>query len=165
MATKNLKFWGTGYYADDTENVASIVATLNGTVIYTGTVPSKNITDFNRAATAQQVLFSVDVDENMVGDFPMAVQCTGGDSVDVQQVFMLDVLPASPIADCRSNVALDGVPQSRGPNADAFPVDGTWSYQIPNGSTLTHTLTIYNYDSNSLAWAVKVGQLNSTPPA
>jgi len=146
MATKNLKFWGTGYYTEDTENVASIIATLNGTVVYTGTVPSKHIESFSRIATEQQVLFSIDVDEAMVGEFPMSIQCTGGDSVDLQQIFINDTLLANPDADPRTNVFLDGELQTRGPNADAFPPMGTWSYQIANGSTLTHTLTIHDYN-------------------
>ena len=155
MATKNLKFWGTGYYTEDTENVASIIATLNGTVVYTGTVPSKNIENFNRVATEQQVLFSIDVDTTMVGAFPMSIQCTGGDSVDVQQIFINDALPANLLADSRSNVFLDGELQLRGPNADAFPIAGTWSYQIPHGSTLTHTLTIHDYGSDEFKWAAQ----------
>jgi hypothetical protein len=145
MTTKNLKFWGTGYYTDDTENVASIIATLNGTVVYTGTVPSKNIENFNRVATEQQVLFSIDVDTTMVGAVTMSVQCTGGDSVDLQQIFINNTLLANPAADPRTNVFLDGELQTRGPNAEAYPVTGTWSYQVPNGSTLTHTLTIHDY--------------------
>jgi len=163
MATRNLTFWGTGYYADDTENVASIIVTFNGTVVYTGPVPSKNIDNFDRTAAVQQLLFSIDIDETIYGEVPMSVQCTGGDSVDVQQIRFDNILPVNPDFDGRTNVFLDGEPQTKGPDASLFPASGNWSYQIPNGSTLTHTLNIHNYDPARYAYALAHPQIFAPP--
>ena len=153
MTTKNLQFYGMGYRTQDTEQTASVNVVFNGNVVYNGTVQTKDLADFNRIASAQAVLFSFDVDKALSGDIPMSITCTGGDMVDVQQIMFTAVLQegnvgssftssVNSIADARSNVFIDSVEQIRGPNADAFPTSGAWSYSIPKFSTMTCNVNI-----------------------
>lgn len=146
MATKTLQFYGMGYAE---EGSASIVVTLNGTTVYSGNIVSKSMTlDFNRQADLQEILFTIDIDESTFGTFPMTVQVTSGTQVDVERILVnipsnpLVFVPVSPNQDPRTNVTLDGVAQSKGGIEDMFPASATWSWGIPNGSTLGHDFTI-----------------------
>jgi hypothetical protein len=145
MAIKTLQFYGMGYAE---EGFASIVVTLNGSTVYTGNVTSKSILDFNRHAGVQEILFTIDVDESMYGTFPMTIQVTNGTQVDVERILVntssnpLTFLSVAPTQDPRTDVMLDGIPQSKGGIADTFPASATWAWGIPNASTLSHNFII-----------------------
>jgi hypothetical protein len=139
-----------GYSTEDTESTAAIVVTLNGNTVYTGTVPTKDMLEWNRIATEQQVLFTLDVPSETTS-VPMTITCTAGDNVDVGAIHAnssgtnadLSVFwPANMSVDSRQNVTLDSIAQERGPNAELFPDSGNWSYSIAKGSVLAYNLVV-----------------------
>jgi hypothetical protein len=139
-----------GYSTQDTENTAAVVVTLNGNTVYTGTVPTKDLSQFDRLASAQQVLFTLEIPSSTTS-VPMSITCTSGDSVEVSAIHVnfpgndddpTVFRPANFEVDARQNVAIDGVAQTRGPNAEPYLAAGGWTYNIPNGSVLTHDLVL-----------------------
>jgi hypothetical protein len=149
-AIKTLQFYGMGYRSEDTENTATVTVTLDGNTVYTGSVPTKDLSEWDRTRDNQQILFTVDV-PGATSTASMTITCTGGDSVDVNGIKCnLPFDDSDPTvfhianwhADPRQNVSLDGVAQTKGPNANLFPANGEWTYDIPNGSVLAYNLVI-----------------------
>ena len=161
-ANRTFQFMGNGY--GDTP--VTVTATINSTTIFSGTVPT---TAGPTPAPGpwdpadQVVLFSIDdsaaLNTDFAGSLPMTVVASGGNSVNFGQInsnyFQGDVANVagtvdnfgtcyngSPInsqesQDPRSSVVIDGIPQTQ-----TRPPDGTWSYILSSGSTMTYNFNI-----------------------
>ena len=153
MANRTLHFWGQGWADDHSESTTEIVASFNGNQVYSGSVTTKNWAEENytRNFAEQQILFSVEVDESVVGNIPVQVVCTSGESVDLSMVnWTADwmtrklspyhPLPTNLNVDSVTNPMLDGVPLEKGPDALLFPANGNWTWNVPKGSVFTYTL-------------------------
>jgi len=152
MANRTLHFWGQGWADDHSESTTEIVASFNGNQVYSGPVTTKNWADTNytRNFADQQILFSVEVDESVVGNIPIQIACTAGESVDCSMInwsaewfarhSINHTLPANINIDSVVNPMLDGVAVGKGPDAFLFPPQSNWTWNVPKGSVFTYTL-------------------------
>lgn len=151
MANKTLKFFGNGY--DHTGN-AAVIVTFNGNTVYTGEIPTLDLDVFLPSPGQQQELFSFEVDESAYGTFPMTIEVTAGEFIvsaygqssgagappNPAEYYML---ADSQQTDNRTNVTINGVPQTKGPLEDVLT--GPWYYEIPNGSILSFDIDVLPY--------------------
>jgi hypothetical protein len=72
MANRTIQFLGNGYAPDGTEPIA-ITATLNGNVVYSGTIPTAYTSAVNRVPADQVVLFSFEIPVAFAGTQPMSI--------------------------------------------------------------------------------------------
>ena len=72
MANRTIQFLGQGYAPTGTDPI-TITATLDGNVVYTGTIPTLYTSEIGRNATAQVVLFTCDLPVNFEGTLPMSI--------------------------------------------------------------------------------------------
>jgi hypothetical protein len=87
MANKTIQFLGQGYAPTGTDPI-NVTATLDGNVVYTGTIPTLYTSDINRLPSAQVVLFTCELPINFAGTVPMSITLDGpvGVSVWIEQV-------------------------------------------------------------------------------
>lgn len=161
MAIKTLKIFGNGYAPTGTS--ASLSMDFNGATVYSGTVPSLVTTAIDTSPDDQVELFSFDIDDSLYGTVPISIECTAGDLVAVSWCEVNSAATPAVFApmctqsldyDWRTDVEIDGVPQSKGPLASVLT--GAWLWSIPTNSVLTATayvnipgLEIYPYDPDA----------------
>lgn len=149
--TRTLQFFGQGY--GDTP--VTLVANINGTELFNGTVPTVLGTPPLGLGLAEQVLlFSVSFPGGSRGrgSFPMTVAVSGGDSV-ILGIVKANYEPTGvgtnngpdvfgPVfnGDARSAVAIDGVVQPD-PIFEEGKT-GSYSWTVHTGSTLSHNLNL-----------------------
>ena len=154
MTTRNFKQLGQAYGSTP----ASITATIDGTVVYSGPVstidtplpnrpdPEANVTTptiftwTNTVAFAGTQSYSIAVTGS-----PLLLGQNGADHCIANNVanfssFYNYEIDGIFISDSFTNVAIDGVAQQRGPNNSELP--GQWQWLIPAGSTFTATLNV-----------------------
>ena len=153
MTTRNFIQCGQAYGS----TTASITATIDGTVIFSGPISTVNtpvptrpdastdtvptiFTWTNTVAFAGTQSYSIAVTGS-----PLLLDYTGADhcfanNVSQFSAFYTYEIGGVTVADPLTNVAIDGVAQQRGP--DNSTLSGQWQYLIPAGSTLTATLNV-----------------------
>jgi hypothetical protein len=151
MANKTLQFLGNGYGPTGTD--AEVTVTFNGNNIYTGSVPTiYSAGEPLKAPDEMQVLFTVEVPEDTIGTFPMTVQVTAGDQVDLTQILSnrnneagnIDIfgyMNTGSGSRTRTDVVIDGVPQSIPAEYSSW---GEWTWSIPSGGTLNCNIYVGN---------------------
>ena len=163
-ANRTFQFMGNGY--GDTP--VTVTATINSTTIFSGTVPTTagpppGPGPYDPAD--QVVLFSIDdsaaLNTDFSGSLPMTVVASGGYGVTFEEInsnyyqgkgannigagtvdHFGQCYTGTPInsqgtSDPRSSVVIDGIPQTQ-----TRPPDGTWSYGLSSGSTMTYNFNI-----------------------
>ena len=154
MTTRNFKQCGQAYGSTP----ASITATIDGTVVYSGSISTLDAPVPSRPVPVENVspptLFTWTSTVDFAGTQSYSIAVTGsplllaftgadhGVANNVAQftstyVYEIDGVT---VADPLTNVAIDGVAQQRGPNNN--PLSGQWEWLIPVGSTFTATLNV-----------------------
>ena len=72
MANRTIQFLGQGYAPTGTDPI-TVSATLDGNVIYAGTIPTSYTSEINHLAEAQEVLFTCELPVNFSGTLPMSI--------------------------------------------------------------------------------------------
>jgi len=72
MANRTIQFWGQGYAPTGTDPI-TVSATLNGNVVYTGSIPTSYTSEINHATDAQVVLFTCELPVDFAGTVPMSI--------------------------------------------------------------------------------------------
>ena len=72
MANRTIQFWGQGYAPTGTDPI-TVSATLNGNVVYTGTIPTLYTSEIDYVDTAQVVLFTCELPVDFAGTVPMSI--------------------------------------------------------------------------------------------
>lgn len=157
MINRTVEIYGYAYSA----STASIVATVNGTQVFSGNLPLSGATLPDPTASLtppDNVLFTFELPLTFDGTVPMTIQLVSGDVIFgpvganysiVNESGLVDkfydVYPTGP--DCRSNVTIDGV----APDLPPHDSDGDYWYTILEGSTFACDLSV-------------TGGIDSTPP-
>ena len=153
MTTRTFKQCGQAYGSTP----ASITATINGTEVFSGPVPtvdqplptlpelSANVslptlfTWTNTVDFAGTQSFSIAVTgSQLLLDFTGADYC--GNRKEEFKNFYRYEIGGVIVADPLTNVAIDGLAMQRGPDNSQF--SGQWQWVIPAGSTFTATLNV-----------------------
>lgn len=147
MANKTMKFYGVGYAP--TGETATISVAFDGNTVFTGSIPTLAMTEPTPDPTQYDVLFTQEVDGNLVATVPMGITLTGGLGFTIGRVEVNNVgnnvgnvyqlMCSTEYPDCRTNVEINGVAQSKGPLADVLV--GPWSWNVFDG-TITYDLNI-----------------------
>ena len=153
MTTRNFKQCGQAYGSTP----ASITATIDGTVVYSGPISTLDAPVPSRPYTATTGLPAIFTWTNTV-EFsgtqsysiavtgsPLLLDFTAADYSSISNVttfstFYTYTTGGVSVADPFTNVAIDGVVQTRGPDDSVLP--GQWQWLIPAGSTFTATLNV-----------------------
>jgi hypothetical protein len=153
MTTRNFEQRGQAYGATP----ASITATIDGTVVYTGSVSTLNQTIPIGPGSSDNVFPTLFTWTNTV-DFvgtqsysitvtgsPLLLDYTSADYCSSNNVarfssFYFQTIDGITVADPFTNVTIDGVAMQRGP--DNSTLSGQWQWLIPVGSTFTATLNV-----------------------
>jgi len=155
MTLRTIQVFGAGFG----ETAATVVATLNGNTVFSGTVPTSNVAvpTLPNAELTTQTLFSFEIPMDFVGNIPMTCQVTN------QTVIFAQILanytdgatyPNDPVVtsgangyidlnqsgnvDPRNTVTIDGLAQT--PDYNEF--ESTWWWTIDAPSTLAYNLGI-----------------------
>jgi hypothetical protein len=151
MTIRNFKQYGQAFGA----TTASITATIDGTVVFSGPVSTLNtpvpslpgdietseiFTWTNTVAFAGTQSYSVAVTGS-----PLLLGSTAADYCVANNISHFDAfytyeIGGVTVADPFTNVAIDGVSRTRGP--DNSTLAGQWQWLIPAGSTFTATLNV-----------------------
>lgn len=151
MTTRNFTQCGQAYGS----TTASVTSTIDGTVIFSGSVPTLDtpipslpanvvtpeiFTWTNTVAFAGTQSYSIAVTGS-----PLLLSFTGADHCVANNVaqfgtFYAYEIDGVTVPDPLTNVGIDGVPQTRGP--DNSTLTGQWQWLIPAGSTFTATLNV-----------------------
>ena len=153
MTTRNFKQRGQAYGSTP----ASITATIDGTVVYSGPISTLDTPLPIRPGVANVSIPTIFTWTNNV-DFagtqsysiavtgsPLLLAFTGADHCVANNVAQFGTIytydnDGVTVADPLTNVAIDGQAIQRGP--DNSTLSGQWQWLIPAGSTLTATLNI-----------------------
>ena len=152
MTTRNFIQCGQAYGSTP----ATITATLDGTVIFSGTIPTQNmpfptLPDFSVTGVN---LFTWTNTVDFSGTQSLAISVTGADllltdsfadhcvanAISAFYPFYSYNVGNVGIADPFSNVIIDGEVMQRGPDDEIL--SGQWYWTIPRGSTFTATLNV-----------------------
>jgi len=153
MTTRNFKQCGQAYGPTP----ASITATINGTVVFSGPVSTLDIPIPIRpdpSSGADPTIFTWTNSLDFTGTqtysiavtgSPLVLSFTGADHCFPNDsalfgTFYTQEINGVAVADPLTNVAIDGIVQTRGPDNGTLP--GQWQWLIPAGSTLTAVLNI-----------------------
>lgn len=153
MTTRNFKQSGQGHGSIPT----SIIATIDGTVVFSGPVTTVNVPWSDRGNTSVNNLPTIFTWTNTVefaGAQSFSIAVTGSqlvlgpteadhilaNSISEFNSFYFQTIDGVTVVDPLTNVAIDGVAQQRGPNNSTL--SGQWQWLIPAGSTLTATLNV-----------------------
>jgi len=153
MTTRNFIQCGQAYGS----TTASITATIDGTVIFTGPISTLDTPIPTRLDTSPNYMPTIFTWTNTVafsGTQSYSIAVTGSplllggttadycvaNNVSAFHSFYTYEIDGVAVADPLTNVAIDGMAQTRGPNNDTLP--GQWHWSIPAGSTLTATLNV-----------------------
>jgi len=157
---RTFQFYGLAYG----NSPVTITASINSTQIFSGPVTTVDqpLPDACPDQSIQTVLFTIDnsaaLNTDFSGSLPMTLVVSGGDGVWVEQIdcnyYRGNAVPSgtsdnyqqcyygNPVnsessQDPRSSVVIGGVA-----NTPQRPPDGTWSWKIPTGQTMTHNFNI-----------------------
>jgi hypothetical protein len=72
MANRTIQFLGSGYAPTGTDPI-TISATLNGNVVYTGSIPTSYTSEINHQPDGQEVLFTCELPVDFSGTVPMSI--------------------------------------------------------------------------------------------
>jgi hypothetical protein len=72
MANRTIQFLGSGYAPTGTQPI-TVSATLNGNVVYTGSIPTSYTSEINHNNTAQVELFTCELPVEFSGTVPMSI--------------------------------------------------------------------------------------------
>jgi hypothetical protein len=72
MANRTIQFWGQGYAPTGTDPI-TVSATLNGNVVYTGSIPTSYTSEINHLSDLQAVLFTCELPVDFAGTGPMSI--------------------------------------------------------------------------------------------
>jgi hypothetical protein len=72
MANRTIQFLGSGYAPTGTDPI-TVSATLNGNVVYTGTIPTSYTGEINRLPVGQVALFTCELPLDFSGTVPMSI--------------------------------------------------------------------------------------------
>jgi hypothetical protein len=149
MANKTLQFLGNGY--GPTGTPAAVTVTFNGNSVFSGNIPTiYSAGEPLKAPYEMQPLFTVEVPVETIGTFPMTVQVTAGDQVDLTQILSNLNNEAGNVdvfwfmgggGDNRTNVVINGQSQSI---PEPRTEEGEWTWSIPAGGTLTCDIHVGN---------------------
>ena len=151
MTTRIFKQTGQAYGSTP----ASITATIDGTVVYTGSVPTLDtpvpslpttmltpeiFTWTNTVAFAGTQSYSIAVTGSpLLLDFTGADHCIANNVSEFYNFYTYEISGVT-VADPFTDVTINGVAMQRGPDNSTLP--GQWQWLIPAGSTLTATLNV-----------------------
>ena len=76
MANRTIQFLGNGYAPTGADPV-TITATLNGSVVYTGSIPTSYTSEVDHSTEDQRVLFTCELPVNFAGTMPMTISING----------------------------------------------------------------------------------------
>jgi hypothetical protein len=153
MTTRNFIQYGQAYGSTP----ASITATIDGTVVFSGPVTTVDLPLPGRGNTSVSdlpTLFTWTNTVEFVGaqSFSIAVtgcqlvlDCTAADNTAANSIsefcsFYKQTIGNVTVYDPFTNVTIDGMAMQRGPNNDEL--SGQWQWLIPAGSTFTATLNV-----------------------
>jgi hypothetical protein len=87
MANRTIQFLGSGYAPTGTEPI-TVSATLNGNVVYTGTIPTAYTSEIDHLPADQVVLFTCELPVDFSGTVPMLISLDNsvGGTVFFEQV-------------------------------------------------------------------------------
>jgi hypothetical protein len=153
MTTRNFKQRGQAYGSTP----ASITATIDGTVVYSGPISTLDtplpirpcvanvsiptiFTWTNNVDFAGTQSYSIAViGSQLLLDCTLADHCVANNVAQFSSPYIYNDNGVT-VADPLTNVAIDGVAQQRGPNNSEL--SGQWQWLIPAGSTFTATLNV-----------------------
>ena len=153
MTTRNFIQCGQAYGS----TTASITATIDGTVVFSGPVSTVNTPVPTRPDVSTDTVPTIFTWTNTVAfagtqsysiaatGSPLLLDFTGADHCVANNVaeflsFYTYAIGGVTVPDPFTNVAIDGVAMQRGP--DNSTLSGQWQWLIPAGSTLTATLNV-----------------------
>jgi hypothetical protein len=82
MANRTIQFLGNGHAPTGTDPI-TVTATLNGTVVYTGTIPTSYTSEIGHLPTDQVVLFTCELPVDFSGTVPMSTSISSPVSATV----------------------------------------------------------------------------------
>ena len=153
MTTRNFQQCGQAYGSTP----ASITVTIDGTVIFSGPISTLNqaVPSLPDSSTESlPVIFTWTNTVDFVGTQSFSIAVTGSPllldytaadhfyatNTSAFMPFYYQTVTGVSVPDPFTNVAIDGVSQSRGP--DNTSLSGQWQWLIPAGSTFTSTLNV-----------------------
>jgi hypothetical protein len=155
MTNRTVQIWGQGYGATP----CSITATLNGTQVFSGSVPTVDSSDIGRLPTDQQILFTFEIPMDMSGPQAMVLEISGAD-LYMEQIlanyYNYNTNPATGSgpstylainsqSDSRENVVCTGATYVSSPPPDPRPEgeagDWGWEVEVASGQAAT-----FSYD-------------------
>lgn len=80
MTTRTLRFYGLGYASSP----VTIVATMDGTPVYSGPIPTLDQTTYELFPDEQEIMFTAECNTDFAGVKPMSITVTGGTMVMAQ---------------------------------------------------------------------------------
>lgn len=98
MTNRTVQFWGQGYAPTGTDPI-NITASLDGNVVYTGTIPTLYTTDIGRLPTDQVVLFTCEIPMTLSGTVPVSIVIDSPVNSDVyfEQITVNYVAQTNPV--------------------------------------------------------------------
>jgi hypothetical protein len=148
MTNRTIEIYGYAY----STSTANVVATVNGTQVFSGNLPlsGTELPELSAALTPpENVLFTFELPLAFDGIVPITIQIISGDVIFatvganyntandsgvVDQFY--DVYPSGP--DCRSNVIIDGVVVDLPPHTEP----GDYWYTVLEGSSIDYDLSV-----------------------
>ena len=163
MTTRTVQFWGQGY-SIPIEGLGltpnTITATVDGTVVFSGAIPTVYDSDILRLPTDQTILFTCEIPMVTTGNtytLPVSLAITGDDvyleQIDANYAQILSgntVISSGPTgflgigpAETRSNVVITNAVYSSLPPPDPrLPTsNGTWGWEIETALGQTSIMT------------------------
>jgi hypothetical protein len=164
MTTRTVQFYGQGYSIPPVAGLAltpcTITATVDGTVVFSGTIPTVESSDILRAPSEQEILFTFEiplVSANTANASPYTLPVSlaiTGDDVYLEQINAnynnlgngvssgSTGFGAITSGDARSNVVVTNATFTNPPPVPR-PVEseGTWGWEIETASGQTSTMT------------------------
>ena len=167
MTNRTVQFFGQGYSTPPAEGLTltpcTITATVDGNVVFSGTIPTLESSDIQRLPTDQQVLFTFEIPLVTITDppgygniytLPVSLAITG-DDVYLEQIESnynslgngvssgsTGFASITSLGDARSNVVVTNATFTN-PPPDPRPVEseGTWGWEIETAPGQTSTMT------------------------
>lgn len=168
MTNRTVQFWGQGYSTPPAEGLTltpcTITATVDGNVVFSGTVATSESSDILRLPTDQTILFTCEIPLITTGNaytLPVSLAITGDDmyleQIEINYNGLANGVSSGPTGfsstfpqgDVRSNVVVTNATYSSPPPPDprSTEAEGTWGWEVETASGQTSTMT---FDLNLL---------------